>query len=120
MQSKLSKLQKEILSYLYNNRDKTDKYGLYRGDTRFDIERNSEFFYSVMKFDIAKNFEKLIPVFDNRIIHGKPVMRIKEAFHPAFRNSIKALIKRKLINEDGWLISLTEEGIKTVKELLKC
>lgn len=112
MQSKLSKLQKMILSYIYNNQDKMTEFGLYK-------HVGSSWFYTIMKYDIANECGKLIPSKRERtVIKGSSKkwalyknVRVKESFHPVFKNSMNSLVKRKLIN-DSWKPKLTSEGIE--------
>lgn len=134
MQTKLSKLQREILIHLYHNRKTIIELEPWRSSSSKKIEGK----YHQRKqlfIDIAEKHNKLI-----KRIKGRGVFRIHLSYFPTLKNSVVSLIKRGLIKGWGWLyddisekmefketewfarieyLQLTQEGIETAEELLK-
>jgi len=110
MQKKLSKLQKMILIYIFEN--------------QHEFKNNNGSLENIVKYKdmgkkVAEDFNKLIPSNREGVI-------VSPSFSASLSNSICALIKRGLIikynrNHPFWhseiLISLTEEGNETATVL---
>ena len=124
MQSKLSKLQKEILIFVHKNKAKIRDYNpivsIYdrRKNERRGIEEVRPYlevvYYHRLSYNFAKRFDKLID--------GKYGKIIKPSFSVSLSNSISALYKRELINLyyqsfNETFLELTNEGIETAKQL---
>ena len=121
MQTKLSKLQKEILIHLYHNQKTMVEFKKIKGKY---YQRKQLF------FDIAERHNKLV-----KRIKGWGAFRIHPSYFPTLKNSVVSLIKRGLVKgwcwnrrlsfeleETDWLASieylqLTQEGIETAKGL---
>ena len=124
MQSKLSKLQKDILILVYQlGKDNFSHYlshveilDRWEGkQINCKDFKNPTVAYQKVGFILAKKYNKLIP--------GRKVpLRVKPSFSVSLTQSTASLQKRNLLRsyrKSKIYLGLTEEGVEHAKELLK-